>query len=283
MGKVYLIISCIVGSWFVSMYAFSQDRIILAPEPEPIDPPSPDPEQGNRDLQRLRKRRKKREGTGLSKFGYYRKKRNLELGKAAGKKGPYRFMTQTSIVLPTILAQGPRSNYTSELTTHISAVMRFSDKNPFSQHTWWGIRIAPYAGTGTYKETAGRYNFFNFGPMFGIGSINRSGLIEEKESKSKPKNRPNAVGKNIPKTTAWFLMGGIAAHTRIVEVDPTDEVADKEMNTTNKPELDGPGIWAEFTYANIYFGSLGVHYMAGVQIGEEKVFLWLGVGAGGWY
>ncbi|MFK7823190.1 MAG: hypothetical protein AB8G05_03480 [Oligoflexales bacterium] len=280
MGKVYLILVIIFSSNFLLPSVFGKDRIILAPNPEPVVPPPPDKEQSQQDLQRLRKRRKKRKGGNISRYKYFQNKRNQQLVKDSEKKGPYQFMTQTSLVLPAILARGPRSNYTSELSAHISTFFRLSpDEEPFSQQYWWGIRIAPFAGTGNYQETAGRYNFFYFGPMIGIGSLSRSLETDQKENNGIV-TRSN---KNTPKTNGWFLMGGIAAHTRIVQVDPTDDIADKEMNTIKSAKLDGTGLWVEFTYANIYFGSLGAHYVAGVQLGEEKVFLWLGVGAGGWY
>ena len=284
MGKVYLILVTVLSSYLFGFQVFGQEKIILDSKPRHAIPPEPDPEQSEKDLLRLKKRRQKREGGGLSHFEFFERKRNKSLEKAAGKMGPYQFMIQTTIVLPALSARGPRSNYTSELSTHISSFFRLSpDDDPFSQQFWWGFRLAPFAGTGTYEETAGRYNFFYFGPMFGIGTLNRSHENGSPNPKSKNRKLPKKAKKSAPETSAWFLMGGLAAQTRIVKVDPTDDVADKEMNTLNSAQLDGPGLWAEFTYANIYFGSLGIHYVAGVQLAEEKVFFWLGVGAGGWH
>ena len=284
MGKVYLILVIILSSNLIQLNALAKERIILEPEPEPIIPPPTDKNQSEQDLLRMRKRRRKREGKNLSRFDFFQKKRDQELEQAAEKKGPYEFMLQTSLVLPAILARGPRSNYTSELTAHISAQFRLdTSEDPFSQQYWWGVRIAPFAGTGVYEETAGRYNFFYFGPTFGIGSLSRTGAKEQKNLKEKKTKSSIRSKKTELKTTAWFFTGGIAAQTRIVKVDPTDDIADKEMNTIKSAKLDGPGLWAEFTYANIYFGSLGVHYSAGIQLGEQKAFLWVGIGAGGWY
>ncbi|NRA44935.1 MAG: hypothetical protein HRU09_08275 [Oligoflexales bacterium] len=285
MGKVYLILVCISSDLFLDPAAFGKDRIILLPEPKHATPPTPDPGQSDKDLQKLRERRKKREGGSLSYFDFFQHKRDKKLAKAAGKQGPYGFLMQTTLVLPALSARGPRSNYTSELSTHISALFRLSpEEDPFTQQFWWGLRLAPFAGTGTYKETAGRFNFLYFGPSFGIGNLSReSDDPDDSDESKKSGSSKRPKKKKIPETNAWFLMGGIAAHSRIVEVDPTDDIADKEMNTINSVQLDGPGLWVEFTYANIYFGSLGIHYVAGVQLGEEKMFFWIGAGAGGWY
>lgn len=251
------------------------------PKPLRVIPPAQDENVMEEDLENMKKRRQKRNKPKKSLFEWYERKKQESLKKESQKPRPYQFLTQINLVYPMIFVSPPRSSFTTEPSSHFSLFFRmFPGEAKEDLQFWWGFRLAAFSGTGYYKSTAGRYSYLYLGPMFGIGKLNLNSNQSEKDIDNKKKNGDNL---KYIKKSGWFLMGGIAGQTRIAKTDPTDEFTDKDFDSIRWLELDGTGLWAEFTYSDIYFGALGLQYVAGLQLAEGKTFLWLGMGLGGWY
>ena len=77
-------------------------------------------------------------------------------------------------------------------------------------------------------------------------------------------------------------IGGIAGQHRLNGTDPSNEgQVDDDFN--EGVGLDVPGIWIEYRYMRIIWGALATNFVAGIQSGEEKYFIYTGIGFGGWH
>ena len=221
-----------------------------------------------KDLMELKRRRLKRE-KDANQPESPEKARNRKLSEESRKPRPYEFFLQLSLVSTKVNVTAPRKDYQSDLTSHIQALFRITEGKPNELHWWWGFRIAPFAGSGIYEETPGRFGFIYSGPSFGLGSIN----VSEQDTEKNPYRLK----------TGWLWTWGIAAQTRRAELDPSGEPPEKDINTSDGIEFDAPGVWTEFSIMTIHFGALAWNFVGGAQLGEGKTFMWFGVGAAGFY
>ena len=281
-GKLFLICFIWLGPFEGNYKLLAADDIFLPPSPSPLAPPPPSKSRDRDFFRNLKKNReKKNEPKKPPLEDLYSYEKDKELLKFIENKKSYHFMAQISLLLPFVTTSGQRKNFSTELTSHMNVLfhipqIRLEKKTPI----WGGLRVAPFSGVGQYAETVGRYSFLYFGPSIAYG-----GLIPDISDPLKKKMSPAKESKQVvfPVKSAWFLSMGFSGQTRIANIDPSSDVVDKDLNTFQGAQLDGSGFWMELTYAKIYFGGLGVHYVSGLQLAEEKLFIWLGFAAGGWY
>jgi len=189
-------------------------------------------------------------------------------------------MAQMSLVYPQVLVSGPRKDYTTEITSHFSGMMRLDSAfKPDEWQTWLGFRMAPFSGTGQYSETVGRYGYLYVGPMVGLGKI-YSPILKKVTNAGTVNERNVPVGS--PVRVGWMFTAGLALQSRQGKQDPTDDFTNKDLDTVRGFKMDAPGISLELTWVKIHYGQLGMHWTAGIQTGEGKNFVWLGAAMGGW-
>lgn len=284
MGKHFLALIIIIH--LCSAFSlFAEDRIQFMPPPTRYIPPNMGHDTLERDLRR--KRQYRRQQDHKNPVGPYSQKRNSYEPKMPQKelKAPkvnYNTMLQLSLILPTINTSGPRSEYTTELSSHLSFLKKieFTRKKSTSS-MWWGLRFAPFSGTGIYENVAGRYSFFYFGPILGIGEVN----ARKANTNSRERKAAGVIRAETSETlsrTAWFFTGGLAAVSGQAKVEATNQRVDQDMTTNRGAKLDGASFWFEYTYSNIRHDALGINYVSGIQLGRGKTFIWLGIGLAGW-
>ncbi len=184
-------------------------------------------------------------------------------------------MLEVSLISPSVVTTGDRQGYTSELTSHFNIMWRTNPKQMNGKRgTWYGFRLAPFAGGGRYKEFHGNYGFSYFGPMIGIGKL-------DPMPSSVPRTRRGSKPKP-PIISGWLWSGGIAGQHRLNGTDPSDEgQVDDEFN--EGIGLDVPGIWTEYRHMRVIWGAVATNFIVGVQSGKGKYFIYTGLGFGGWH
>lgn len=256
--------------------AFSQSKggILFPTKPRQIVPPSPDPEKREKQLRKKRQHNIEQKKSIEPPKPPSAKLQQEALAKNSVEERPMRFMLQASLVYPTIMVNGERKDYTTEITSHLHLFFRTNiESQPGSTQFWWGARVAPFSGTGFYKGIPGRYNFTYFGPMLGIGSLSPI-------NKEKNKSEKELI---FGTRSAWSLMAGVAGQIRTGKTEREYEEIDNDLDSTKGGKLDGNGLWIEATYMSIRYGAISTNYILGAQLGEGKRFIYLSVGFGGWY
>ncbi len=284
MGNLYLrLLITLIFLGKNASVAFAEDAIIFDQEVPETSPYIDEGTIGN-DLIELRNRREEREERGEKK-GTKKKQSTQPKQKMllieAGKDRPYTFLSQVSLILPYLKTAGQRTNYTTELTTHLMSMLKVSSRNVSEGTLWAGLRLSPFSGTGKYKQTTARYNFLYFGPAFSYGSIETpEGPEEDPEAATiehKPKNTELVV------RSSSFFSWGIALQSRLVKVDHGPGEGEGDFKEQKGVRFDSPGFWAEYSMGNIHYGTLGLNYATGFLIGDKKYFAWVGITASFWY
>lgn len=285
MGSLFPIQQSSTWRLFLLVYSLAiwatngQSQIIPPPPPKAILPPPSEEYWQDQDLKRMQQQRRGRERLLAPPPPNPAEVRNKELFAEALQEREMDFMFQVSLLFPYIKTTGQRSNYTAEPTSHFHAFFKMA-KSPSEGNitTWWGLRAAPFAGTGIDKKVPGRYGFTYFGPMIGMGKISpgirssghnsgERGLLEEIE---------------FPVRYGWFWMSGIAASTNTTRIDPSTKPTDQDFSGKGGIRFDSPGIWTEITYTTVHFGALGVNFSMGAQLARQKIFYYGGIAAAGW-
>ena len=249
----------------------------LAP-PTPARPPAARPEEeGDELLEQMREERHRREDADRPATRSPAEKRHEALLKEALAPHPRRFLLEISLVAGTAETSGDKQGYTVDPTSHVNAIFRHDPTHTEGRvGLWYGFRLAPFAGSGFYKSHPGVYGSTYFGPMVGVGKIDRAPREVGAASEE-------AAGRDIPGSGGWLLSAGIAA----VDEQGRSETA-AGLKGPNDLEakgvtFDAPGLWCEARWLRILYGALGFDVLVGVQSGQEKTLVYGGVGIGAWY
>lgn len=197
---------------------------------------------------------------------------------------PNKMMMSETMVAPFIFTSGTeRRGYTAEPTMLFHVVIRTTEYDkPDGNAFFSGLRIAPMSGKGTYKDRGGTYGFLYFGPMVGVGKFHlvnqaRKNPLESEqigvESVAKPKEDYIRTG--------WLASTGIALQSREAEYDRGDVPPEEDFNSGFG--FDAPGVWGELLYAVTFYNTLSATALVGAQLGTNKIFAYVGMGAGFWY
>ena len=194
------------------------------------------------------------------------------------KERPMQLFFEVSMIRPGIKVSGKREHYTLDMTNHFQFFMRGNKSEPTNKaQFWWGFRLAPFAGSGVYKNIPGRFGFLYFGPMVGIGKFDtlRDTLGDSPRDGETEKNEFHV-------RHGWLVTSGIAAQSRIGDASRDEKKIPEDLNS-KKFGLDGTGLWVEFRYISVHYGALGFNLFTGGQAGKEKQIYWAGLGVAGWY
>ncbi|MFK7871896.1 MAG: hypothetical protein AB8C84_01825 [Oligoflexales bacterium] len=267
MGRNYLIaiILMYLGSYILTPISKGAESIQFPPTPRPTLPPPPESNIFSKDLDRMRKRRLNREE--MENYVDWGAKITEELKIEAEKIRDMEFMTQISLLYPFIFTTGKRENYNVDLTSHIMSLYKISNNsNPYQEHFWVGVRIAPFAGYGVQDSAPGRYGLYFFGPAIAWGKVGE--LIRKKN------DLPTREG-------SLFSVGLSPAFTSGQKDGATEENPSDFLNQ-KAPTIDIPALWFEYSDLTVHYGGLGFHWVLGAQIGSEKTFAWFGIATSGW-
>ncbi|MEZ4744296.1 MAG: hypothetical protein R3B45_17910 [Bdellovibrionota bacterium] len=192
---------------------------------------------------------------------------------------PLRLAIETNLIYPRIKTTKNRDNYTTDITSHLKVFLRNNkDLRSNVSQFWYGARIAMFSGTGEQNNKPGRYGFTYFGPMVGVGkiSLGTHSLGNEKMAISSQQRM------QLPVRSGWFWMMGVSAQSILSSRESTEDEPEDDFNSSKKISFDPPGLWLEYTYFQIHYGALGLHYSVGAQQGKGKLFVYLGLGIAGW-
>lgn len=172
-----------------------------------------------------------------------------------------------------------RQNYTSDPTALLHVYLRpgSSDQPAGTTRFWTGFRLAPLTGTGVYENIPANYGFVYFGPMIGLGKISPAVASISDDAAKNPTSRPADF-----ETSGFFWMSGIAAQSRIGSPPPGGATPRDDINTKGVA-FDAPGLWTEVTYTSIKYKLYSTNYMFGLQGGNAKLWVYLGMGFGFWH
>lgn len=279
--KISIILFCLLFSFPV----LSQDRKILPPgAPKVVVPPHPTEKDVERNLKRKRQYRKKNK---IGKPVATPRKKDPPLTEKLQEEAPkltsLSLRNQVSFFIPGVFVSGDaRRDYAFEpgLSYRLEKkIARDSTTEGFDY--WYGLRIIPFNGYGTYRNQNARFNFLAFGPSFTLSDIrveaDSSDSKKSSENKEKSKKTATSASKN---SKGWLFSFGLSAVSRYVRL-PDGGSFEGELETKSIA-LDPPGIWTEIYYAQIFANTISVEYGGGLHAGESKVFYYISIGMGIW-
>ncbi len=247
-----------------------QAQIALPPppvaEPPPSLPDSKDPIQ----KRRLEREEKKSEAKKKIEAESIARKSQDAADKAkaeAQEKRPFYGFFDLSLLKPAAAVSGSRSNYTCDMTTHISTYLRmFFDKDPSVVQGWFGVRVAPFGGFGTQNKVTARFAMTFLGPAIAVGKV----------------GMPDDPLNDNPKRFAWLWSGGVAAISKLSRDDETFKGAPSDFQGSGWA-YESPALWSEVRWTRITRGALGFGVITGVQTASGKTFYYAGLSASGFY
>lgn len=257
-------------------------KIKIAPPGTPADipPPTVSDDQVERDLNEKRRMRNDRNAEGQLAPPTPAVVQQQKLVEAALKPLPSRLHMSLTWAGTQIKTFGKkRQKYTSEPTGLIHAYIRpgGSDQPTDSTQLWTGFRLAPFAGSGVYEGRAANYGFTYFGPMIGLGKISSP---VQSVGDDTVKN-PDKVADDFH-SSGFMWMSGIALQSRIGKTPEGAETPREDINTKGVA-YDAPGIWTEISFVSVHYRLYSTNFLAGIQSGQSKAWIYLGMGFGFWY
>lgn len=252
--------------------------IFMPGTPKPAQPPRPNGDVFEENLDKKREKRQRRDRLTRPPRPSYAASRDKSLLEEAVTKRPLIFMAEVSFVGVSAQTSSGREGYTADPTSHFSLSWRHAkDKNPDRLALFYGLRLAPFNGTGFYHSIPGSYGFTYFGPMVGIGKIAPVPLDHGAGQ------RPGQDGFDLPVVSGWLLSAGIAAQSRMGRADTVNPQDVAGEFDTKGVDFDVPGLWVETRYITLHWGAVGFNAVFGIQTGRGKQFLYGGLGIAGWY
>lgn len=246
----------------------------LAP-PTPARPPR-SPDEPAEVLQKKRQNRKMRERESSPPPLTPGQKARKSLYEEATTARPHAFFMEVSLVFCGVTTSGARNGYTCNPTTHFDMAWRHDQARPLGDVSlWYGLRVAPFSGTGFYEKVPGTYGLTYFGPMLGVGKIDPVPLDGAATAPGEEPEFPTADG--------WLFTTGIAAVSRIGRSDVPGDKDGTDDFKSQGVTFDGPGIWGEGRYVRIVYGALSTDLFVGAQTGRGKLIVYGGIGLGAWY
>ena len=275
-------------AWMPAKNAYAQSdpntagKIELPDDPRTSTPPRRKgigSESGpDEDLDRKRQQRQNREKQFEKPVPTRSEKKNEQLVAESLKDRPMQLFFESSFLRPGIKTKGPRERYTLDSTNHFQLFVRGSKELPTGKaQLWWGFRLAPFAGSGVYKNIPGRFGFLYFGPMIGLGKIDTLRDTLGETSRGRENEQTDFSVRH-----GWLVTTGIAAQSRIGDASRDENTLEEDLNS-KKIGIDSPGLWLEMRYLSVHYGAIGLNLFAGAQAGKEKQLSWVGIGVAGWY
>ena len=262
------------------------ERIAPLTVPAPAVPPRLDGEEpGETDqqleesLKRKRRERLEREADEAPPAATFAQRRTAALLKDALTPRPQALLMELALAVCGVATRGDRQGYTCDPTVHFNVFLRYHPSRPPDRTgLWYGLRVAPFVGTGFYKNRPGAYGSTYFGPMVGVGKIDRQPVDDGTARAASATGEPE-----IPSGSGWLVGAGIAWASQIGHGGPEIADDDKDDFRTKKTTFDAPGSWLEARYLHVLYGALALDGLAGFQAGRGKTFYYVGLGVGGWY
>jgi hypothetical protein len=276
----------IITAWLASSAASSPAA--TPPEaPAPIEgltpppyakPPAVPEDQLEQDLEEKREQRRLREEADQPPARPYAERRHAALLKEALAPHPRRFLLEISLVAGTAETSGDKSGYSVDPTSHVNAMFRNDPKRSDGRiGLWYGLRLAPFSGSGFYKSHPGTYGSTYFGPMVGVGKIDRAPRELGAESEE------GLPSDEIPSVDGWLLSAGVAAVDQLGRSETAGNLGGPNDLRAKGVTFDAPGLWCEARWLRILYGAFGFDVLVGVQSGQERTIIYGGIGAGAWY
>ena len=264
-----------------------QGTILPPGRPGSIPPPDLPDDQIQQDLERRRERlRQAEEAESPQPSDSERRaeKRRQGLIHDAKAPRPHRMTMAATIAYPKIKTAGSaRKDYTAEPTMLFHTVIRLGEEAKADKNdVFTGLRIAPFGGKGRYQNRGGTYGFVYFGPMIGVGKISFVPPEDHTRVEAERVGVDALQDKEDYSRTGWLALGGLAMQSRFAEYDRGNEPPAEDFNSKSVA-FDGPGLWGEFLYGTTYYNAISVTGLAGIQLGKNKTFIYLGVTTGLWY
>jgi len=251
-------------------------QILLPKDPTPVEAPQTTIEQYEKDIEIKRQIRTQRlDKKQIEKNKQSEVIKENQIIQDTLKPRLRKYLLEVSLISPAVITNGDRKDYTSNLTSHFNLFLRNNPKSSDDKMgLWYGFRMAPFSGSGRYKNFSGNYGFTYFGPMIGLGTI--------ESMPAEPSKAKNGLKANPPAISGWVVTGGLALQHRLDGADPSDkDEVDDEFN--DNLGFDSPGLWIEYRYLRIVWGAVATNFIAGVQTGQQKIFTYAGLGFGGWH
>lgn len=262
-------------------------EILLPPSPKASPPPrlpGESDEELKQNLDRKRRLREMREKKDEPPAKSQEEKRNDSLLDETYKPRNMQLFVSATLVQPHPFTSGDNKDYLSDLSAHNHVFWRHAQEKPTDKwQLWYGARIAGFSGTGFFKNLPGRFGFTYFGPFIGVGKLDPLPTKGGISAAGKAADLAAKENQNMEFAvrSGYLFAFGLNGFTGGFRFDEISEVPFSQTKT-QKVGYEFPGLSAEFMYTRIYFGAVSVNILAGGQYGQQKSFLWGGVGVGGW-
>lgn len=277
-GRPCLGILAFVLLLMLSAIGFSE-QILPPGKPRKIVPHVPSAGDADGDLDRLRSRRYRREKNEEKEHGKKFKPLKQQLESVNKNPGPLNFFMSANLIAPYLITTGnKRENYYADPSVFVNLYGKMSTtQEPNKMDVWFGFRLAPLSGAGIYENTSGRFGFTYFGPMIGLGKIDLAARkITRAAASRSQKEKPDKSYQS-----GFFWMSGLSLLSKNGYVEKGRK---KPRDFDNQGiTIDVPGLWTEISYVDIYYSKVSSNFTIGFQMGEGKIFTYLGFGFGFWY
>jgi len=278
--KIFIITCC------MCLAASSLPAQELGEQIERLAPPKAAPPPGTRsdldrqadeDLRKKQMHRGERDKSLLPPEEPFSVHRNRKLLQEAIAPHNRSLMFELSLHLTSTSVRADRKSYATDPSVHFNIFYRYQKKKYLDKTgPWFGLRMAPFSGSGFHKNKFGSYGLTYLGPMIGVGKIGLIPLREEGEVRSDA-----SLDTKIPSISGWLIGTGIAAVSKSGRSTDNNPAGDSDFNSKGIG-FDGPGLWFEARYIKILYGALGYNLIIGVQSGKQKEFFYTGIGISGW-
>ncbi len=250
------------------------------PPRHPDDPVDPhDPKDSLRSIKKSKAaRRKERESRHRKPRVSWEKAVEEQLTQDALTPRDRLLLVELSLVAPFAITQGVKRGYSHNPTTHFQALWRRGGPKADGKNgLFYGLRLAPFSGTGFYQKKPGSFGLIYFGPVVGWGSLDKA-----PEDQGNQITHASGLKPSRPTTSGYLFSAGLAALNRQGESGSTNPEDSNNDFGTKGFMFDPPGLWMEYRWLSVHYGGLAVNPFMGVQTGRDKVFVYFGLGTGGW-
>ena len=190
---------------------------------------------------------------------------------------------ECSLVGPLAATKGDRASYSTEPTSHFQVFWRAGGAQADGRiGPWYGFRLAPFAGTGVYKQRPGSFGLTYFGPMVGVGKLDPVAKAVAQPGRKGLQGGTTAATVEPGRSSGWVFGTGLAAVSRQGAGDASDDHGRGNDFASKGVTTDATGFWMEGRGISILWGAVSFDAFLGLQTGVGKVFYYAGFGVGGW-
>lgn len=276
-GSFYLLAPAIIAE-----ESPRSESITLPPTPQPAPPPpASHPSSADQDDRRRHNTKSQQSGRDSARDKQSITSHDKQLADLARQPRPLKWHMNLSLTYPHAKTFGEwRQDYQVEpgISWHFSHRVS-SAMTEGSTTTWLGWRLANFNGNGQYRDRAGRFDFLYFGPMIGWGWFygEQPASTIEPATSSPAEPRRQSVWQN-----GICLWMGVAGVSQLGQQEPYYSDLEGDF-ATKSLGFDAPGIWLELQKSWLSYQSVSLDTKLGVQSGESKLFIYLGIGMGLWH